>query len=71
MTRHITIHRKGNTFMFYESDSLSSYRGDKLLAERSYNDMSVIMPDIAQINDGDKTNISVDDKVLKAYRIIG
>lgn len=70
MTRHITIHRKGNTFMFYESDGLSSYRGDKLLAERSNDDMTVIMPDIVTLSDGDKTSIEVVSKVLKAYNII-
>ncbi|MCI3142603.1 hypothetical protein MKZ65_12730 [Staphylococcus haemolyticus] len=70
MDRKIAIIRKGNTFQFFEEDSLSEIVGTRLLAERTHDDMTVIMPEVADMKDGDKTNIVIENKVLRAYRIV-
>ena len=70
MDRKVAIIRKGNTFQFFEEDSLSAIVGTRLLAERSHDDTTVIMPEVADMKDGEKTNIVIENKVLRAYRIV-
>lgn len=63
MKQSITISRKDNAFTFYENTF------NRQLGYRNKEEMEILFPELLDIPNNTSKKISVDEKVLKAYRL--